>query len=166
MKQYYYSDGTKKVGPFSLEELKAQNITRDTPVWCHPMPKWKAAGEIPDLEELFGTVPPDLNNVEPKQEHRQERKQENYTSKPPMPKTWLVESILATLFCCLPFGIIGIVYAARVESSYSRGDYQTADRSSKEAGRWTKLSIFLALALYILIFILIASGVTIGLLNL
>jgi hypothetical protein len=161
MKQYYYSDGTKKVGPFSLEELKKQNITRDTPVWCHPMPKWKAAGEIPDLEELFGTVPPDLNNEEPKQD----RKQENYASRPPMPKTWLVESILATLFCCLPFGIIGIVYAARVESSYSRGDYQTAERSSKEAGRWTKLSIFLALALYILIFILIATGVTISLLD-
>ena len=28
------------------------------------------------------------------------------------PKTWLVESILVTLFCCLPFGIVGIVNAA------------------------------------------------------
>jgi len=149
------------VGPFSLEELKAQNITRDTPVWCHPMPKWKAAGELPELEELFGEVPPDLNNVE----HKQERKQENYNTRPPLPKTWLVESILATLFCCLPFGLIGIIYAAKVESSYSRGDFQTAERSSREAGKWTRVSFFLGFAFYLVLLILTATGVTISLLG-
>jgi hypothetical protein len=161
MKQYYYSDGTKKVGPFSLEKLKGQPITRETPVWCHPMPKWKAAGEFPELEELFGTIPPDLNNIAPKQE----RSHEHHVSKPPMPKTWLVESILATLFCCLPFGIIGLVYAIRVESSYSGGDYPTAERSSREAGRWTKVSIILGASIYVLISIIIAISVFIGLLN-
>jgi hypothetical protein len=158
MKQYYYSDGTKKVGPFSLEELKAQNITRDTPVWCHPMPKWKAAGEIPDLEELFGTVPPDLNNVEPKQD----RKQENYASRPPMPKTWLVESILATLFCCLPFGIIGIIYSVKVDSAHSAGNYELATSASRNAGTWTKVSFLIGLFHYLAWIILILAGVTVG----
>ena len=30
------------------------------------------------------------------------------------PKSWLVESILVLLFCCLPFGIVGVVYASKV----------------------------------------------------
>ena len=30
------------------------------------------------------------------------------------PKTWMAESILVTILCCLPFGIIGIVNAAKV----------------------------------------------------
>lgn len=28
------------------------------------------------------------------------------------PKTWMAESILVTVFCCLPFGIAGIVFAS------------------------------------------------------
>jgi len=40
---------------------------------------------------------------------------ENFNNQKP-PKSWLVESILVTLFCCLPFGIAGIVNASRVES--------------------------------------------------
>ena len=31
------------------------------------------------------------------------------------PKNWLVESILVTLFCCLPLGIAGIINASKVE---------------------------------------------------
>ena len=51
------------------------------------------------------------------------------------PKTWLVESILATLFCCLPFGIAGIVNAAKVESRFFAGDTEGALRASQEAGK-------------------------------
>jgi hypothetical protein len=55
-----------------------------------------------------------------------------------MPKTWLVESILVTLFCCLPFGIAGIVNAANVSSRYSAGDIDGAISASLQAGKWTK----------------------------
>lgn len=56
----------------------------------------------------------------------------------PIPKTWLVESILVTLFCCLPFGIAGIVNAANVSSKFSAGDIEGAERASQQAGKWTK----------------------------
>ena len=39
------------------------------------------------------------------------------------PKNWLVESILVTIFCCLPFGIAGIVFASQVNSKWAAGDY-------------------------------------------
>ena len=61
------------------------------------------------------------------------------------PKTWLVESILVTLFCCLPLGIVGIIKAANVSSLYNAGRYQEAEQSSQEAGKWTKWGLWLGL---------------------
>jgi len=61
------------------------------------------------------------------------------------PKTWLVESILVTLFCCLPFGIIGIINAAKVESRFYAGDVEGAIRASEEAGRWTTIGFWIGL---------------------
>lgn len=61
------------------------------------------------------------------------------------PKTWLAESILATLLCCMPFGIVGIVYAAKVSTLFDQGDYEGAIAASKEAGKWTKISFFIGL---------------------
>jgi hypothetical protein len=69
---------------------------------------------------------------------------------PPRPKNWLVESILATIFCCMPFGIVGIIFAAQVNDKYDSGDYEGALRSSKEAGKWTKISFFIQLGLAVL----------------
>ena len=53
MKSYYYHNGQDKVGPLSLEDLKKQNITRDTYVWYEGLTDWKRAGDIPELQALF-----------------------------------------------------------------------------------------------------------------
>lgn len=78
----------------------------------------------------------------------------------PQPKNWLVESILVTIFCCLPFGIAGIVFASRVNSKFTAGDYAGAEQASKDAARWTKLGFFIGLGLFILwlIFIFAFGG--------
>ncbi len=52
---------------------------------------------------------------------------------PVRPKNWLVESILVTIFCCLPFGIAGIVFASQVNSKYDAGDYAGAEKASRQA---------------------------------
>ncbi len=44
----------------------------------------------------------------------------------PCPDNYLVYAILTTLFCCLPFGIAGIVKAAQVSTKYQAGDYEGA----------------------------------------
>ena len=62
------------------------------------------------------------------------------------PKNWLVEAILVTIFCCLPFGIVGIVFASQVNSKYSSGDYSGALQASQEAGKWTKIGFWLGIA--------------------
>ncbi len=74
------------------------------------------------------------------------------------PKTWLVESILVTLFCCLPFGIVGIINAAKVESRFYAGDKDGALRASEEAGRWTKIGFWVGIATAILYFMFVISA--------
>jgi hypothetical protein len=66
------------------------------------------------------------------------------------PKNWLVESILVTILCCLPFGIAGIVNAANVNSRFDAGDLAGAEKASKEAGKWTKIGFFVGLGIAVL----------------
>jgi Interferon-induced transmembrane protein len=81
---------------------------------------------------------------------------------PVRPKNWLVESILVTIFCCLPFGIAGIVFAAQVNSKYDLGDFSGADKASRDAGKWTKIAFFVGVAFYALylIFMFMLGGAT------
>lgn len=56
---------------------------------------------------------------------------------PIMPKTYLAEAILVTCLCCLPFGLVGIINATKVEGAYFHGDYQLAEKYSREAKKWS-----------------------------
>lgn len=71
------------------------------------------------------------------------------------PKTWMVESILVTLFCCLPFGIVGIVNASKVSSKFASGLYDEAQMASKNAGRFTSIGFWCGLV-GIIIYVILA----------
>lgn len=49
---------------------------------------------------------------------------------------YLVWAILTTLFCCLPLGIVSIVYAAQVDGKRAAGDLPGAHKSSHNAKMW------------------------------
>ena len=87
---------------------------------------------------------------------------------PPMdqpPKNWLVEAILVTVFCCLPFGIVGIVKAAEVNSKFAAGNYAGAVESSRSAAKWTKIGFFIAIAGVVIWGVLVAFGIGAGMMN-
>ena len=93
---------------------------------------------------------------------------QNSGQQPPAfrPKNWLVESILVTLFCCLPLGVVGIVNAAQVNSRYNTGDYAGAQAASKEAGKWTKIAFFTGIALAVIgIIVNVILGIGAGMLG-
>ena len=68
------------------------------------------------------------------------------------PKNWLVESILVTLFCCLPLGIAGIINASRVEGLFLAGDIAGANKAAADAKKWTMYGLFAGLAVIVLYF--------------
>jgi len=158
MNRYFYIDGEgKQKGTFSPEELRQEHIKHDTLVWTQGMNEWKKAEEVSELQYLFQTEPP---SPQPKETQAQEQtyQQQAYSVKPPVPRNWLVESILVTI---LPFvlcgsilsllGIIAIVYASQVESNYNRGDFANAEAASNSAGRWTKITFWISIAWLVLI---------------
>lgn len=49
---------------------------------------------------------------------------------------YLVQSILVTLCCCVPFGIVAIVFAAQVNSKLAAGDVNGAMQASRNAKMW------------------------------
>ncbi len=59
---------------------------------------------------------------------------------------YLVWSILVTVFCCVPFGIVAIVKSAEANSKRDLGDYDGAMRAAQSARMWTFLSLGILLA--------------------
>lgn len=55
---------------------------------------------------------------------------------PPPPKNWLVKAILVTVLCCLPFGIVALVYSSRMDSAWCAGQQEMAQQAADNAKKW------------------------------
>jgi hypothetical protein len=75
---------------------------------------------------------------------------------------YLVQAILVTIFCCLPFGIVSIVYASQVNGKAQAGDLAGAMEASGKARTWAWVSFAIGLAGSILYFVLTAAGIMQG----
>ena len=53
MKTYYLLDGEIQLGPFSLKELKAQQITPNSRIWCQEEKDWIRAADVKELKSFF-----------------------------------------------------------------------------------------------------------------
>ncbi len=76
-------------------------------------------------------------------------------NKPARPNSYLALAIISTILCCLPTGIVSIIYATKVNSAYEDGQYDEANKASRNAKTWGLVSIGIALfgwIIYILIF--------------
>ncbi len=79
----------------------------------------------------------------------------------PKPNNYLVLSILATIFCCLPFGIPAIVFSAKVDSHWNAGRYLEAQDASRKAKTWMLVSVILGAVAILSYFGLIFYGVSV-----
>jgi hypothetical protein len=75
----------------------------------------------------------------------------------PKPSNYLVQAILTTLFCCLPVGIVSIVFAAQVDSKWNAGDHQGAQNASRQARTWAWVSFGLGLTVGLIYLIAIIA---------
>ena len=54
-KHYFIASKNSRLGPFTLSQLKEQDIDSNTLIWCEGMEQWTKAGEF---DELKSTIPP------------------------------------------------------------------------------------------------------------
>ncbi|MBD8695958.1 CD225/dispanin family protein [Stenotrophomonas sp. 169] len=72
----------------------------------------------------------------------------------------LVWAILTTLFCCMPLGIVSIVFAAQVNGKIAAGDIVGAREASDKAKKfamWAAIAGVVVLVLYA-IFVVALGG--------
>lgn len=67
------------------------------------------------------------------------------TTVEPMPQTYLPWNVLATICCCIPAGIIGIIFSAKVSKKYNEGDMAGARKASEAAAWCLMIAIVLGL---------------------
>lgn len=77
----------------------------------------------------------------------------------PKPASYLALSILATIFCCLPFGIPAIVFSAKVDNYWNAGRYQESQDASRKAKTWMLISVILGALSLITYLVLVFKGV-------
>ena len=157
MKLYYYAQGDEQYGPFSQEELRNEPIQSGTLIWYQGLKNWTPAGQLDELNELLASAKTQANVVSA----------EGPLDAPApskMPKNYLIESILATIFCCLPLGIVGIINAAKVESAWNAGDLHGAIHASQQAKKWTTYSLIsgIVIGVLYLIYFVVMFGFAIG----
>lgn len=68
---------------------------------------------------------------------------------------YLVQSILVTIFCCLPLGVPAIVYSAMSKGQRESGNYDLASQHAETAKNWCIAAFSIGL---VFIFISCAAG--------
>lgn len=151
----------KAQGPYGVDEMLRRGATPSTPVWRQGMTEWVPAATVRELADYFAdgsdgqapgyTTPPPspavqtVTPIEPQQANAYNpyaaQGRQPSPELPPMPSTYLGWNIAATLLCCIPAGIVGIIYSAMVRSKYSIGDYEGAAKASSRASLWLIISI-------------------------
>lgn len=162
MNRYFYIDAEgKQKGTFTIDELRNEPVKKDTLIWTQGMSEWMRAADVAEVQPIFQTSPPTqsefMSTTQPEVPYPSAHHHAAAQEKPPMPKSWMVESILVTI---LPFilcgnilcllGIVAIVNASKVEPLYHQGLYVQANEASANAGKWTKITLWIAIGAVVL----------------
>lgn len=83
---------------------------------------------------------------------------------PPVPPggvipNYLVQSILATLCCCLPLGVVAIIFSAQVNSKVAAGDFAGAREASNKAKLFCWISFGLGILGIVISILLNAAAI-------
>lgn len=79
--------------------------------------------------------------------------QNNFNGMPQKPVNWvpyLILSIISTLCCCLPFGVVGIVFSAKINSAMLAGNLEEAQNNAKMARIWIIVSFAIGLLTWLI----------------
>ena len=134
------------------EEVKVPEV-EENPT---PESEWAEALKIRYTPPEIPTTPPEVPGMKPDMPYEPyQQPQEKYPHADyqgsdtrrhhhePMPSTWLIWSILVTVFCCFIPGIIAIIFSSQVSSRYFAGDIDGARRASRMAEIWIIVSFVL-----------------------
>lgn len=65
-------------------------------------------------------------------------------------------AILCTVLCCLPIGVVSIVYSTRVSGLWSQGRYAEAQAAANNAKKWAIIGAIVGAVVYVIVGVLYA----------
>lgn len=74
------------------------------------------------------------------------------------PDNNLVWAILATVLCCLPFGIVAIIKSTQVDTFWAAGKHDEAVQAAADSRKWCWVSVITSLVVVVL-YVLLVVGV-------
>lgn len=179
MNDYFYLDAANnQKGPISPNRFADNGVTPDTLVWCQGLENWTRAAAVDELKDFFRAgatsprpeapkapqAPPPYNAQSTSYDSGSNNSYNNNSCsgsnscspRPwlPCPETNLVWGILTTIFCFMPFGIVSIVYASKVNNLYLNGQYEAAVKASDSAKKWALISLATSVGLGVIIVLL------------
>lgn len=78
---------------------------------------------------------------------------------------WLIPAIFSIVCCCIPFGIVSLVYASQVNGKLAAGDIAGAQQSADSARLWFWIAFGCGLTLGIIWLVLVTLGGILGALD-
>ena len=168
--QYWINHNGVQSGPVDLEDIKQMGLTSRAYVWHEGLADWAKITQLPELQGLYEIETGDP--IEGKQEvsatdtdepvvghpypqpdkastQPQYAPQQPYvpqgTPAEPCPPTNLAWAIISTVLCCIPTGIVAIVYALKVTNKYREGDIEGAKHASEVGAWWCIATIILGI---------------------
>lgn len=155
---WYYSKNGMQLGPLSQEELsskaKSGEIQAYDLIWREGMTDWKPLAQVPEFQGLVNPSTPPQIGMGSVPIPQPVAYPAGYT--PGSVPNYLWQSIVVTVLCCLPFGVVSIVHAAKVDSLLAQGDIVGANAASQSAKKWAIAGLAswgALIALYILFFL-------------
>lgn len=169
--QYWINHNGVQSGPVDLDTLKEMGLTSAAYVWHEGLSDWVKITQLPELQGLYEMVgepvpePQAVTTGTPIEETTQAQigspLQPQCSEEPlidePCPSTNLVWAIVATVLCCVPFGIVAIVYANKVTKLYKAGDLYGAKSASETSMWWTIAAIVVGVVWRPLLYTLICA---------
>ncbi|MEX0953389.1 MAG: CD225/dispanin family protein [Nitriliruptoraceae bacterium] len=76
--------------------------------------------------------------------------------------TWLWQSIVATLLCCLPIGIVAIIFSAQAQSAINMGDHAKAQDRARLAKILTIVAVVVGVVVVGTAVLMVMAGVALG----
>lgn len=158
---YYINSNNEKIGPVALTDAAKHSINSQTLVWMQGMAQWQKAAEVPAIIKhimpaipQMPPMPPMPNNGYNSQSPQNTPYNQGFNVVSNKPQSYLWLGIATTLLCCLPAGIVSIVFANKVDNLWNQGDHQGAKEASDKAKMWGIISAGVGFVINLLGFIL------------
>ncbi len=126
-----------------------------------PQPQQQAYQQPPQPQQQAYQQPPQPQQQayqqpqQPQQQPYQAQQQGYQQPRTPMrPENNMLWGILCTVFCCLPLGIIAIVFSNKVNTLYDSGDYSGAQEAADNAKKYAVMGAICGLVFIGIAFIL------------